>query len=243
MLAALAATLVPVFWSWLKHRDMQRLSPLHRAYLLTGAVIAVSLAAIVAAHALRGVVFPRDRTAIYLVMLLTFEWMLLVEMALRGPRIYRAAGLFAAIPMAIAVVFFLRGFTTSYYYEWRYDAGTRRAFEYLEEQAARQPGRFTADKPMKVGVNWKSNYTFNFYQHMYHADWMAHVERDPAPASGGFDYYVLLPEDLEPTKKLGLRVIYRDAVSSQEVAVPDPSPALASNSRGSNGTPGSRRDF
>jgi hypothetical protein len=176
-------------------------------------------------------------------MLLTLEWMLPIEMALGRPHIYRAMGLFAAIPIVIAIVFFLRGFTTSYYYEWRYDAGTRRAFEYLQRQAAGQPGRFSAGQPMKVGVNWKSNYTFNFYQHMYRADWMAHVERDPAPETGGFDYYVLLPADLEPTKKLGLRVIYRDAISAQVVAAPNTPPALSFKSAGSTGTSGFRREY
>jgi hypothetical protein len=57
---------------------------------------------------------------------------------------------------------------------------------------------------------------------------MAPVQRDPGPATGGFDYYVLMPEDIEPTKKLDLRVIYRDPISNQELATADDRPVLAS---------------
>jgi hypothetical protein len=66
---------------------------------------------------------------------------------------------------------------------------------------------------------------------MYHADWLARVSRDPPPEAGGFDYYVLLSEDEKATRKLGLRVIYRDPISYQELAVPDKLPALSSMGR------------
>ena len=41
-----------------------------------------------------------------------------------------------------------------------------------------------------MGVDWKLDLSLNFYRHMYQADWMAKVERDPPPEAGGFDYYV-----------------------------------------------------
>jgi hypothetical protein len=121
---------------------------------------------------------------------------------------------------------FLRGFTTSYYYEWRYDAGTKRIFHLLEGH-----GQFSSSRQMRVGVDWKLDLSLNFYRHMYQADWMAKVERDPPPEAGGFDYYVLLPGDEEVIKKLGLRVLYRDPISEQELAVPDKLPALSTMNR------------
>jgi uncharacterized membrane protein len=231
MLAVLLGTLAPVCWSWLRERDLQRLSQLDRAYLLTGAVTAISIGIVVAAHVLAGMIYPSDRTAIYLALLLPLAWILLIGRTMARPGIYRALGIMATAPATIAILLFLRGFTTSFYYEWRYDAGTKRIVQFLRQQTLEGHDRFSASSPMKVGVTWRSNYTFNFYRRMYQADWMAQVERDPGPAMGGFDYYVLLPEDREPTKKLGLHVIYRDAISNQEVAVGGNLPVLASIGR------------
>lgn len=228
MLVVLLVTLAPICWTWLKQRDFRRLAKLDRAFLLTGAVAAIALVLLVAAHALAGIMYPSDRTAIYLALLLPLAWMLLIERALSAPRIYRALGLLASAPVAAAIFLFLRGFTTSYYYEWRYDAGTKHIFQLLQKQVAQRQNRFSGSNPMKVGINWRLNYSLNFYRRMYKADWLAQVERDPAPETGGFDYYVLLPQDRDATRKLGLRVIYHDAISTEEIAVPGTFPVLAS---------------
>jgi len=223
MLALGFAVLIPVCWRWMRERDLHRLGNPDRAYLLIGAVFATSLGMLVAAHYLVGMLYPIDRTAIYLVGLLTLEWMLLIQKALAAPHWNRAIGMLAAAPVAIAILLFLGGFTTSYYYEWRYDAGTKRIFHLLEGR-----NQFSSSRKMKLGVDWKLDLSLNFYRQMYQADWLARVLRDPPPEAGGFDYYVLLPEDEEATRKLGLRVIYRDPISNQELAVPAPAPALLS---------------
>jgi hypothetical protein len=231
MLVVLLPALGPVFWRWLRERDIQRLDQLDRAYFLTAAVAAISVGMLVAAHAWAGVIYPSDRTAIYLVILVTLEWMVLVQKALALPHGRKSFGLLAAAPAVIAILLFLRGFTTSYYYDWRYDAGTKGAFLFLQQQVLEGHHRFNSANPMRVGADWRFNFSFNFYRHMYHADWMAPVERAPAPETGGFDYYVLLPEDEAATKKLALRVIYRDKTSGQEVAVAGKSPGLTSDRR------------
>lgn len=223
MLTMILATFAPVCWRWFKERDVQSFDTLDRTYFVTGAVTAISLAMLIAAHAISGVRYPSDRTAIYLVALFTLQWTLLLERSVSRLRPGRVIGLLASAPVALAIVLFLFGFTTSYYYEWRYDAGTKRIFHLLEEQK-----QFSADRPMKLGVNWRFDYSLNFYRRMYRADWLAEVNRDPTPKAGGFDYYVLLPEDEPAMKELGLRVIYRDAVSRQEVALPRDFPALSS---------------
>jgi hypothetical protein len=233
LLALVFAMLMPVCWRWLRARDVYRLGNLDRAYFLIGAVLAISLGVLVAAYYLAGLLYPIDRTAIYLVPLVTLEWMLLIERLLSQkalsekalPHLNRAVGLLAGAPVAIAILLFLRGFTTSYYYEWRYDAGTKRIFHLLEGH-----NQFSGSKQMRLGVDWKLELSFNFYRQMYRAAWLARVTRDP-PEAGGFDYYVLLPEDEEATRKLGLRVIYRDPISEQELAVPSKPLALSSRSR------------
>ena len=123
---------------------------------------------------------------------------------------------------------FLAGFTMSYYYEWRYDAGTKRIFQLVAEQ---NQNRFGASHRMQLGVNWKSAYSFDFYRRMYHADWLERVGREHPPSGGGFDYYVLLPEDDNVIAKFGLRVVYQDPISGQKLAVPDSRPVLSSHNR------------
>lgn len=212
----LSGMLIPMWLRWRKAGDFRRVSTLDRAYVLIAAVLAMSLGMLIAAHYLWGMLYPIDRTAIYLAALLTLESMLVIEYVLNAPRLHWAIGMLATAPAVLTLFFFLRGFTTSYYYEWRFDAGTKRVFHILEGQIP-----FNSGKPMRVGVDWRLDFSLNFYRQMYHADWLAEVTRDPPPEAGGFDYYVLLPDDGQPTRKLALRVIYRDPISTQEVVVPD----------------------
>jgi len=220
LLLILSATLIPLCLRWLKARNLRGLSGLDRSYFLIGAVLAVSLGMLVAVRYLFGYLYPLDRTGIYLVALLTLAWILLIETLLierhqESPQLWRTMGAVAAVPAVIAIVFFLRGLTTSYYYEWRYDAGTKRIFLLLQQQ--RQ--QFSGSRQMKLGVDWRLDFSFNFYRRMYQADWLAKVNRDPREA-GGFDYYVTYPQDEGALKNLGLRKIYQDPISAQELLVP-----------------------
>jgi hypothetical protein len=214
MLVLMFAVLVLACLRWWRARDFHRLNPLVRAQIVIGAVLGISLGMLLAAHHLAGILYPVDRTAIYLIVLLTLAWMALIEQVLLAPPFGRAIGLLASVPMAIAVILFVRGFTTSYYYEWRYEAGTKRIFHLLEGQK-----QFNAGRRIKVGSDWRLADSLDFYRQMYHADWMAKVSRDSPPETGGFDYYVLFPGDETVTRKLGLRVIYTDTISGQEVAI------------------------
>jgi hypothetical protein len=225
VLVVTLAALAPVFWDWLRERDLQRLDKRDRAYFLIGAIFALSLAMLLAAHDLAKVIYPSDRTAMYLAALLTFEWIVLIEKFLARPHAHRAFGMLASAPAAIAILFFLYGFTTSYYYEWRYDAGTKRIFHLLQERVLQEKNQFNSARQMKVGVTWKLDFSLNFYRRMYQANWLAKVTRDPPPQAGGFDYYVLLPEDRDIARRLGLQVIYVDPVSGQEVAIPGSAPS------------------
>jgi hypothetical protein len=226
MLALVFAMAIPVCWRWLRDRDLRRMGSLDIAYFLIAAILAISLGLLVAARYVAGFLYPLDRTAIYLPALLTVAWMLLIAKAVALPRLGRAIGLLAAAPVVIAVVLFLRGFTTSYYYQWRYDAGTKRIFQLLERQH-----QLGVNRQMKLSVVWMLDFSFNFYRHMYQANWMEKVERTHPLEAAGFDYYVLFPSDEPAVGKLRLRVIYRDPISGQELALPDHSPVLAWQAR------------
>ncbi len=58
----------------------------------------------------------------------------------------------------------------------------------------------------------------NFYRRLYKLDWLEPLDRKGP--DGRFDYYVLLEDDTPIVKKLGLSVVYTDAVSGAIVAVP-----------------------
>jgi len=216
LLALVLGMLIPLCLRWLRAGNFRRLSALDRAYVLIAAVLALSLGMLIAGHRLVGMLYPIDRTAIYLVALLTLESILLIQHALSALHFRTAIRILVSVPAVLTLFLFLRGFTTSYYYEWRYDAGTKRIFHILEGQH-----QLDAGKQMRVAADWRFSFSLNFYRQMYHADWMAKVLRDPPVQAGGFDYYVMLPEDEAATRKLGLRVIYRDPISDQELAVPD----------------------
>jgi hypothetical protein len=212
MLAILLAALVATCLGWLRVRRFRQLSQLDRAFFLITGVLAMSIAALVAAHYGVGMFYPIDRTAIYLATLMTLAWVAMIEKSAAWPRWTRVL---ASTPMVLAVALFLAGFTTSHYYDWRYDAGTKRIFRLLEQQH-----RFDQAKQVRVGVDWKLDFSFNFYRTMYHADWLAKVLRTPPPEAGGYDYYVVFPDEWEPMRDLGLRVVYRDPVSGQILAEP-----------------------
>jgi hypothetical protein len=232
---------ITVAWHWLQTRDLRRLSGPDRAYFLIAGVLALTLGMLVAVRYLAGYPYPKDRTAIYLVVLLTLAWMLLVEKLwiekpLERTQMHRVWSVLAAAPVLLAIVLFLRGFTTSYYYEWRFDAGTKRIFQLLQQQHQ----QFSSAKPLRLGVDWRLNFSFNFYRSMYRADWLKRVTRDPREA-GGFDYYVTYPQDEAALQKLRLRKIYQDPVSDQELLVREDSAALASQPRVSEETGAKRR--
>ena len=83
-MAILAAGLILVCWRWFKKLDLSKLDELDRAYLLIGIILALSLGILVAVHYVTGVLYPIDRTAIYLVVLVTMAWILLTERAWSG---------------------------------------------------------------------------------------------------------------------------------------------------------------
>lgn len=219
LLIIVFVTLLPLWRRWLTLRDIHRLQRLDGAYFVIATVLALSLGMLMATRYLFGYLYPLDRTAIYLVVLLTLAWLLLIEKLwiMGSPEnlyLWRPIGVLAIIPVALAVLCFLRGFTISYYYEWRFDAGTRRIFLLLQQQRR----QFSPATPLKLGVDWRLDFSFNFYRSMYHANWLKRVNRDPREA-GGFDYYVTYPEDEANLNKLGLRKIYQDPISDQELLV------------------------
>jgi len=198
---------------WTRTRDIRALSAVERALLLVTATLALSFAAVVAAHARSGVLYPLRRTALYWPPLFTLASLAAIAILWRTRipgKVLAAAG--AAI-MALTITLFAAGFTTDHYAEWRYDAGTKRIVNLLRELHGSNPGA-----RVRLGVNWLFEPALNFYRHRYHLDWIEPVTR--AGPDGDYDYYVLLPKDAPAMERMHLRPLYRDAVSEATLAVP-----------------------
>lgn len=198
---------------WIRARDIRALSAVERSLLLVAGTLALSFAAIVAAHARSGVLYPLRRTALYWPPLFTLASVAAIAILWRARipgKMIAAAG--AAI-VALAIGLFAAGFTTDHYAEWRYDAGTKRIVNMLRELHRNQPGA-----RVQLGVNWLFEPALNFYRHRYHLDWIEPVTR--AGPDGDYDYYVLLPKDAPAMEKMHLRPLYRDPVSEATLAAP-----------------------
>jgi hypothetical protein len=210
LLILLAAARAAIRWT--RARDIRALSAVERSLLLVAGTMALSFAAIVAAHAWSGVSYPLRRTALYWPPIFTLASMAVIAILWRAGipgKVLAAAG--AAI-MALAIGLFAAGFTTDHYFEWRYDAGTKRIVNILRDLHRNKPGA-----RVQLGVNWVFEPALNFYRHRYHLDWIEPVTR--AGPDGDYDYYVLLPKDAPAMEKMHLRPLYTDPLSEATLAV------------------------
>jgi hypothetical protein len=171
----------------------------------------LSLAAVVAAHALLGVLYPLGRTGIYwpplfaLATVFTLPWL----WRARLPGKLAAASVCAVL--AVSVGLFAASIRTGPIPEWRYDAGTKRVIRLLMARHASEPARH-----IRLGVSWPLEPSLNFYRQMYDLKWLVPVTR--AAPDGEYDYYVLLPQDRALLKTRALEPLYSDPISEATLA-------------------------
>jgi hypothetical protein len=181
------------------------------ALLLLGGTMALSLAAVVAAHALLGVLYPLGRTGIYwpplfaLAAVFTLPWLRRAKL----PGKLAAAAVSAVLLVSVGL--FAASFRTGPIPEWRYDAGTRRIVRLLMARHATEPAR-----RIQLGVSWPLEPSLNFYRQMYDLKWLVPVTR--ADPDGDYDFYVLLPQDQAILKTRALEPLYTDPVSQATLA-------------------------
>jgi hypothetical protein len=203
---------------WIRKGTFARLERIDQFLYLAGGTLLITLGLMVAGHYAFGVLYPFARTGLYLVPLFV-----LVSLALwKKLEKHRLASRILWFPLALltglCVLQFALQFQVSHYGQWRYDAGTKKIVNLIRRHAE---GR---DK-VRVGISWSLEPSMNFYRRMYGLTWMEPLNRH-GPA-GSFDYYVLLPPETSLADKLGLSVLYRDALSEAVLAVPgggNPSP-------------------
>ena len=99
----------------------------------------------------------------------------------------------------------------SYYTEWRFDAGTKRIVKFIRSHTS-------PEKRLVVGASWVLEPSLNFYRLRYRLNWEP-VDRGGPEKPG--DIIVVTEENKASIGRMGLRVIYKDAVSGTVVALPN----------------------
>jgi len=173
---------------------------LRRAGMFGGGTFALTLAAVVAAHVVFGVLYPWARTGLYLVFLLLVCLLPLARWKV------------GAIGLLILSAAMAQGIRIDRYMEWAFDANSR------EVAAAIVARHSSGAAPVRVACHLPVCHAVRLYTAMWGLGW-ADVQEVGA-WEPGFDYYVLTGDVEKDAASLGLRVIYTGPVSGVGLAVP-----------------------
>jgi hypothetical protein len=202
--------------TWLRVRRIRLLKEPDRVALVVIGTVLVSFAGICIGHSAFGLRLPLGRTAVYFVPLASLALLAFAARCFESGPLPRAVGIVVCLAAILSILAFLHGFTTEYYFEWRYDAGTKRIFSLLKEHGWEGP------RAARLGVNSRLWPSSNYYRQRLGLDWIATVTNAPT-RDGGFDFYILLlPEDRATFERVKLKILYQDMVSGQELAVSSP---------------------
>ncbi len=213
VLLATGVVCVVFLRQWLRRKAFTGLDPEARFLLLGGGTLLLSLGLLMVLHRALGVLYPYERTGLYLIPLFVLT-ALALPLALRRRR---AAFLAAGLPVWLAGLGclgqFVVQFQTTHYSEWSFDGSTKRIVKLIRENQARQ-----SLARVRVGATWELEPSLNFYRRLYKLDWLEPVTRKGPDAD--YDYYVLLGGDAPLVEKRGLSVLYRDRQSGATLAAP-----------------------
>lgn len=179
--------------------------------LVGGTLVLASGLMVIARHAL-GVNYPEGRMGIYVLPLLAFCSLCVVEIARTWPRTIR---LVFAVPVlgfwSMALVLYGANLDVTQYRTWTYDRSTRRYVEYLRAEHATMP-----DRVIRIGLSWPFEPSLNFYRSSLGLHWMPPATR--VGPVGNYDYFVLMEDDRRLVTEWGLRVIAEDEVAGTVLA-------------------------
>lgn len=152
-----------------------------------------------------GFPYPEGRTGLYLMLMFPLAACSAVA-ALWESRSTRIVGRGGALLLALVSVWFLSEFTVTYFYEWRFDAGTRRIIDMLAEHARR------SERPLRV---WADDVgpSLSFYRTVDHLDAIATIPEAGTPPTPAYDFFVACSAaERERATRMGT-TIYTDPVS------------------------------
>lgn len=157
-----------------------------------------------AAHYWGGVLLPKERTALWIVLLTT-----LIAGALTSSRVL------PGVPLLLLAVYFLSCLRVSYFKEWYWNSDAATIYSILADYNHRFSIR-------EVGSTWKMNSVLNFYRLTSRGNEtfreFGQSPASPYPADRAV-YVVDLPFDREFIKADGLQIVYEGPISEIGVAV------------------------
>jgi hypothetical protein len=174
-----------------------------RVGMFGGGTFALTLAAVVAAHVVFGVLYPWARTGLYLVFLLLVCLLPLARWKV------------GAIGLLVLSAAMAQGIRIDRYMEWAFDANSR-------DVAAAIVARHSGAAPVRVACHLPVCHALRLYTVMLGMAW-AEVQEAGA-WEPGFDYYLLTGDVETDAASLGLRVIYKGPISGVGLAIPGDAP-------------------
>lgn len=194
---------------WWRERSASGLDVRSRFLYFAGGAMALMAAANTLLHVAAKVPYPEPRSGLYWVVLITLAAAILIAKlprpALRWPG-------YAAV--AVCAVHFAFQWNVSDYREWRFDRRSKDIVRIIEQ---REAGR---GRRVRIGATWVLSPSLNFYRTTRGLAWMDPVTRDVP--NGRYDYYVLWQEDRALVGKLGLTLLFEDAIGAVTLATAPP---------------------
>jgi 4-amino-4-deoxy-L-arabinose transferase-like glycosyltransferase len=163
------------------------------------------IALVFALHYAMGTPYPVTRTALYFIPLALLTASSILYRFHKVRVVAWGAGL-AAVTLLAG---FLLQVRTSYYDEWRFDAGTKTIAVYIRSHYG------TKGAPLTIRASWTLQPSLNFYRQRYGLNWKT-VERDKLESAG--DVWVLSSAVAGEVERLQLRPVFRDRLSGAIVA-------------------------
>jgi len=172
-----------------------------RVGIFGGGTFALTLAAVVGAHVVFGVLYPWARTGLYLVFLLLVCLLPLARWKV------------GAVGLLVLSAAMAQGIRIDRYMEWAFDANSREVAAVILERHS------SGAAPVRVACHLPVCHAVRLYTAMWGLGW-ADVQEVGA-WEPGFDYYVLTGDVEKDAASLGLRVIYTGPVSGVGLAIPE----------------------
>ena len=191
--------------------ENQRQSVLMDRFLtVVGGTLVLTLLLLVGAHVWLDVPYPFARTGLYLIPFFVLAMAALVQKLRQSERAGQPVLATVLLAMlSLSVGRFATELNVAYYYEWRYDAGTRAIFEII----ARWPRAGEGGTVDVAAQQWLFSPSLNFYRVARHNHRVAQIGDGWDSEQGHHDFYVVAPgTDLERARRKG-EVVYIDPVS------------------------------
>lgn len=213
ILAVLALAAGVAAWHIFLGRD---LSAPARGVLIHGGVLIVGLLLFAIGAQAAGMEYPRDRTGLALIVLLTLA--LGDGLAWLGMR-YRRARTAAMVFFACIAFWYATQLRTAYFTIWRYDAGVCRMMR--EVRAFHD----NSQKRVRIGNSWQFQPGINFYRMVWDLKRLEPATRkeyflkDQFFLTQPFDFFMFDTEQAHLVEDLRLDALVRDPVSGAVLAV------------------------